>query len=154
MARFAIRFRWVVIVGWVLLVAAGVLASRAAGGSFVNDLSVSGTDSQAAYDAMRTKFPHLSGDPLQVVIHSDKGMTDPVVKTAVEDSLAQIRTGADVATVQSPYGPGATVSADGRTAIVTVVFAKRVKDIPPASALKLNSVVPPRQRSQGQVAVK
>jgi len=133
MARFAIRFRWIVIVGWVLLVVAGVLASRVAGGSFVNDLSVSGTDSQAAYDAMRVQFPNLSGDPLQIVVHAANGIDDPKVKAAIEKSIDQIRSGADVAAIQSPYGPGSTISADGRTAIMTVVFAERVKDIPPTS---------------------
>ncbi len=133
MARFAIRFRWFVIVGWVLLVAAGVLGSRAMGGSFVNDLSVAGTDSQAAYDAMRAQFPGLSGDPLQIVVHAEKGIGDPAVKTAIEKSIDQIRSSADVAAVQSPYGPNPTVSDDGRTAIMTVVFAERVKDIPAAS---------------------
>jgi RND superfamily putative drug exporter len=132
-ARFSVAHRWAVIAGWILLLAAGIVGNRVAGGSFVNDLSVSGTDSQAAYDAMRTQFPQLSGDPLQIVVRAERGVADPGVRTAVEDALGRIRRVTDVAAVQSPYGPGATVSADGSTAIVTVMFTQRAKDIPPAS---------------------
>lgn len=132
-ARFSVAHRWLVITGWILLLAVGIVGNRAVGGSFVNDLSVSGTDSQAAYDAMRTQFPQLSGDPLQIVIRAEQGVGNPAVRTAVQDTLARIRTSPDVAAVQSPYGPGAAVSDDGSTAIITVVFAQRAKDIPPAS---------------------
>ena len=133
MARFSVAHRWLVIVGWILLLAGGIAGDRVAGGSFVNDLSVSGTDSQAAYDAMRAQFPQLSGDPLQIVVRADRGMAEPAVRTAVEDALARIRSVPDVAAVQSPYGPGATISADGSTAIVNVMFTQRAKDIPPTS---------------------
>ena len=133
LARGSIRHRWLVIAGWILLVGLAVGGNRLAGGSFVNDLSVSGTDSQAAYDAMQARFPQLSGDPLQIVIQADQGLTDSAVRTAVEESLATVAGGPDVSVVQSPYGPGATVSEDGRTAIVTVVFTERTKDIPVAS---------------------
>jgi RND superfamily putative drug exporter len=133
LARGSIRYRWWVVAGWILLVGLAAVGSRAVGGSFVNDLSVSGTDSQAAYDTMRESFPQLSGDPLQVVVRADRGLADPAVKSLVETSLARIGSSSDVAAVQSPYAPGGTVSADGTTAIITVVFTERAKDIPPGS---------------------
>ncbi len=151
MARFAIRFRWAVIVGWVLLIAVGGLSSRIAGGTFVNDLSVSGTDSQAAYNAMRAQFPDLSGDPLQIVIHTRSGINDPTVKSAIEKTIGQIRGSADVALVQSPYGPSPTISADGRTAILSVVFAERVKDIPSASIAAVKAAATSMRNIDNQI---
>jgi RND superfamily putative drug exporter len=119
-----------VIVGWLLLVVLALAGKNVAGGSFANDLSVSGSDSAAARATMQERFPDQSGDPMQIVIRSDKGIADPQVRDAVETALADIRSGPDVAVVQSPYGPGATVSADGDTAIVTVLFEQAAADIP------------------------
>ncbi|MHB1165451.1 MAG: MMPL family transporter [Candidatus Nanopelagicales bacterium] len=122
--------RWLVIVGWLLLVVLALAGKNVAGGSFANDLSVSGSDSAAARVAMQERFPDQSGDPMQIVIRTDKGISDPQVRDAVESALADIRSGQDVAVVQAPYGPGATVSADGDTAIVTVLFDQAAADIP------------------------
>lgn len=129
-ARFSVAHRWLVIVGWLLLVVLALAGKNVAGGSFANDLSVSGSDSAAARATMQERFPDQSGDPMQIVIRSDKGIADPQVRDAVETALADIRSGPDVAVVQSPYGPGATVSADGDTAIVTVLFEQAAADIP------------------------
>lgn len=133
MASVSVRYRWLVITGWLLLVGLAVVGKSAAGGSFANDLSVSGTDSQAAHEAMQWQFPDLSGDPMQIVVRAEQGVADPQVRTAVESALSKIATGPDVAVVSSPYRPGGTVSADGTTAIVTVVFDQTAKDIPPTS---------------------
>ena len=132
-ARFSVRYRWLVITGWLLLVVLTVVGKNIAGGSFANDLSVSGTDSRAAHLTMQQQFPDLSGDPMQIVVRAEQGITDPQVRSVVEPSLAAIAAGPDVAVVSSPYRPGGTVSADGSTAIVTVVFAQTAKDIPPPS---------------------
>jgi RND superfamily putative drug exporter len=107
-ARFSVAHRWLVIVGWLLLVVQP-RRKNVAGGSFANDLSVSGSDSAAARATMQERFPDQSGDPMQIVIRSDKGIADPQVRDAVETALADIRSGPDVAVVQSPYGPGASV---------------------------------------------
>jgi RND superfamily putative drug exporter len=47
-----VRRRRLVIIGWLVLVAMAVLGKNLAGGSFANDLSVSGTDSEAAHETM------------------------------------------------------------------------------------------------------
>ena len=132
-AGFSVRHRWLVIVGWLLLVAMAVIGKNLAGGSFANDLSVSGTDSQAAHETMQQQFPSLAGDPMQVVIRTELGLEDPTVRPVVESALADIAAGPDVAVVTSPYRPGGTVSTDGTAAIVTVVFDQSAKDIPPTS---------------------
>ena len=150
-ARLSVRYRWLVIIGWLLLVILAVVGKSAAGGSFANDLAVSGTDSQAAHATMQQRFPDLSGDPMQIVIRTEKGIADPQIRTAVESALADIRTGADVAVVQSPYGPGATVSKDGTTAIVTVVFDQSAKDIPAASISEAQAAAADIQGTGAQV---
>lgn len=131
LGRFSVRHRWLVVITWVVMLLGAVAAGREYGGSFTNDLTLSDTDSQAAYDTLRERFPDMSGDGMQVVIHSDDGVTSPEIQQAVEAAVAEVRADPDVAVAQSPYGPGQRlVSEDGQTAIATVQFAERAKDIP------------------------
>jgi RND superfamily putative drug exporter len=131
LGRFSVRNRWLVVITWAVLLVGALAAGHRYGGSFTNDLTLSNTDSQAAYDTLRERFPDMSGDGMQVVIHSDDGVTSPEVQRAVDAALSDVRADPDVAAAQSPYGPGQRlVSDDGRTAIATVQFTERAKDIP------------------------
>ncbi len=85
LGTLSVRHRWAVIAMWLLLVGGVLVAGRSYGGSFSNDLSVSGTDSQAAYDALVTTFPEMSGDGMQFAIHDDRGVASAAVRGAVED---------------------------------------------------------------------
>ncbi|MEQ7125676.1 MMPL family transporter [Actinopolymorpha sp. B11F2] len=131
LGRFSYRHRWLVLITWSLLLLGAVAARTEYGGQFANDLTLSDTDSQAAYDTLRERFPDMSGDGMQVVIHSDDGVTSPEVRQPVQAAITKVRADRDVAAVQSPYGPGPRlVSTDSRTAIATVQFTERAKDIP------------------------
>ncbi|MFF1272076.1 MMPL family transporter [Streptomyces marokkonensis] len=137
---------------WLLAVIGAALGARTAGGSFTNDLTLEDTDSQAAYDTLRERYPDLSGDGMQVVIHSDSGMTTATMKAAVTDAVTVARDTQDVAVVQSPYGPGPTmVSEDGRTAVATVQFTERAKDVPEASVEAAQEAFDPVRDAGAQV---
>ncbi|WP_296607079.1 MMPL family transporter, partial [Nocardioides sp.] len=130
LGSLSVRHRWLVIVVWLLLVGGVLVTGRSVGGSFSNDLSVEGTDSQAAYDALVTTFPEMSGDGMQVAIHDDRGVASGPVRGAVEDALAEVSSQGGVAMVQSPYGTQQQmVSPDGTTAVATVRFTGRAVDI-------------------------
>jgi uncharacterized membrane protein YdfJ with MMPL/SSD domain len=70
LARISTRYRWIVVAMWLVLLLGTLFGSRAIGGTFSNDLTLAGTDSQAAYDTLRAQFPELSGDGMQVIVHS------------------------------------------------------------------------------------
>ena len=55
---------------WLVLLLGALFGSRAIGGTFSNDLTLAGTDSQAAYDTLREQFPELSGNGMQAIVHS------------------------------------------------------------------------------------
>jgi RND superfamily putative drug exporter len=130
LAAFSVRRRWLVIVTWVLLVGGVLVAGQTYGGSFSNDVSIEDTDSQAAHDALERKFPEMSGDGMQVVIHDQDGVTGPQVREAVATAVAEVARQDGVSSVSSPYGPGPRmVSEDSSTAIATVRFADRAGDI-------------------------
>ena len=131
LGRFSVRHRWFVLATWILLLVGAVATARELGGSFANDLTLSGTDSQAAYDVLRERFPDMAGDGMQVVIHHDDGITSPEVEQAVATAVAEVTAEPEVAAAQAPYGPvQRMVSDDGRTGIATVQFTERAKDIP------------------------
>ncbi|MDP3969329.1 MAG: MMPL family transporter [Nocardioides sp.] len=130
LAIFSVRRRWLVIVTWLLLVGGVLAAGQTYGGSFSNDLSIEDADSQAAYDALAEKFPEMSGDGMQVVIHDEYGVTPARIRKAVDKAVAEAAGQEGVTSVSSPYGPGQRmVSADGTTAVATVRFTDRAADI-------------------------
>ncbi|MFI8093884.1 MMPL family transporter [Streptomyces sp. NPDC086080] len=152
LARFSVRHRWWVIALWLLAVIGAALGARTVGGSFTNDLTLEDTDSQAAYDTLRERYPDLSGDGMQVVIHSDAGVTTATMKSAVTDAVTAARGAQDVAVVQSPYGPGPEmVSDDGRTAVATVQFTERAKDVPEESVEAAQEAFEPVRDAGAQV---
>jgi len=86
LARMSTRYRWIVVIFWLALILATVLGSRAIGGTFSNDLTLAGTDSQAAYDTLRGQFPELAGDGMQAIIHSTDA-AEPVTSTSIRGAL-------------------------------------------------------------------
>lgn len=55
LASLSVHFRWLVILTWLLLVIGVGVLGQSVGGSFSNNLSVANTDSQAAYETLRTR---------------------------------------------------------------------------------------------------
>ncbi|WP_166785501.1 MMPL family transporter [Cryobacterium cryoconiti] len=134
LARISTRHRWIVVAMWLVLLLGALFGSRYIGGTFSNDLTLAGTDSQAAYDTLREQFPELSGDGMQAIVHSTDAaepVTSPATRTAVEEAVAELAALDGVAAARSPYGPPQPmVSEDGMTAMVTIQFTERAKDIP------------------------
>ncbi|MBA8828648.1 MMPL family transporter [Alpinimonas psychrophila] len=137
LARISTRYRWVVVIAWALLVLGALFGSKAYGGTFSNDLTLAGTDSQAAYDQLRSEFPELAGDGMQVLVHSNDAntpVTSVAIQSEVEVAVSTISDIAGVAAIRSPYNPQMPmVSEDGLTALVTIQFTERAKDIPAAT---------------------
>jgi len=155
LARMSTRYRWIVVAVWLVLILGAVLGSRAIGGTFNNDLTLAGTDSQAAYDTLREQFPELAGDGMQAIVHStDAGepVTSPAMRAAVEDAVATVAALDGVAAARSPYGPPQPmVSEDGMTAMVTIQFTERAKDIPVETVTEAQAAFEGVRDAGGQV---
>ncbi|AOT04328.1 hypothetical protein ASPU41_14375 [Arthrobacter sp. U41] len=140
---------------WLVLILAAALGSRALGGTFNNDLTLAGTDSQAAYDSLREQFPELAGDGMQVIVHSTEAgesVTSPSMRAAVENAVATVASLDGVAAARSPYGPPLPmVSGDGMTAMVTIQFTDRSKDIPLETVNRAQAAFEGVQDAGGQV---
>src|SRR3954447_1988051 len=121
--NFAGRHPWRVISVWMLIAGAIFMLNSSRGGQYDETFSLPGSESQAASDAIQDRFPQETLYASNVILHSDDGLTIPATKAAVTQAVERLSDGPHVIAVSSPYDPrGPTVSADRRTAFVTVGF--------------------------------
>jgi putative drug exporter of the RND superfamily len=130
LARWCFGHRWRVLAIWLLALAAVAGVTRAAGTSFTTDLSLPGTDSQAAAALLTAHFPAAAGEGDQIVIQTAPGASvrSAAVRSAVTAALTRAAAVPGVASVAGPYGPGGArqVSQSG-----TIAFARVTWDRPP-----------------------
>ncbi|WEH40622.1 MMPL family transporter [Streptomyces sp. AM 2-1-1] len=110
---------------------------HAYGGDYSDDFSLPGTQSQDGLDVLRAHAPSAGGHSAQIVLHDGEPLTD--LSDQVSSAVTGLRKLPDVLVVQNPLPPpGSTppppptgtpdtgpLSADGRTAYVTVRFDVR-----------------------------
>jgi RND superfamily putative drug exporter len=119
-AGAAHRRRVLVLVLWLLAVAAAVGLSQVASGEFKADYTARGSDSRAAQDLLAERFPAAAGEQVTVVVRADRPATDPAVRASVDGLLRQIATVPHVLSAPSPYGRQGAIAADGRILQATV----------------------------------
>jgi putative drug exporter of the RND superfamily len=102
-ARVCARGRLVVVAVW-LVAAVGLLAVSHRLGDNTNDnLTLPGTDSQKATDALRSSFPAQANGVSPVVLHARSGkLTDSKYASAVNEAAADVAKAAYVAAVVNP----------------------------------------------------
>ncbi|MFB7899814.1 MMPL family transporter [Streptomyces xiamenensis] len=126
MGRFSFaRRRWIVLLWVVLLGLAGAgAATNSEPGS--TEFTIPGTEAQQAFDLLNERYPGSGADgaTARVVIRAPEGelITDPTHRSAVQDLVADLRSGSDlVADVADPYESQA-ISEDGTTAYAQVSY--------------------------------
>ena len=124
-ASWCHRHRWLVLLTWLVAAVALTAAAGSAAGAFADGGRLDGTDSQAAYDLLRTQFPAEAGDSANIVFHDDQGIAAD--RGVIEAYLARVEALPRVAEVGPPFqaraptGPS-QISADGTTAYATLNF--------------------------------
>jgi len=123
--RSCFRRHGLVIGVWLLLLAALVGGAAALGMVPASGITIPGTESQRALEALAHEFPQASGASGTVVLQSPQGQT---VTTAANRAvvLAIVKKANQLPGVlgaQSPYDTRA-ISRDGRYALITVQFVK------------------------------
>jgi putative drug exporter of the RND superfamily len=135
-ARWSVQHRWLVIGGWLALVAVMPGFSQLAGGaSYTNSVTLPASGSQTAQRILQRDFPAASGDIDQIVFHATAGpVTDPSVRDRIQPVLARVASLPDVAQVATPYAAASqAISANDRTAFATVTFDAPASDLPSAA---------------------
>jgi RND superfamily putative drug exporter len=133
LARWCFLHRRIVVLGWVLAIAALVGITQSVGTAYSDSFSLPGTESTRALDLLSSALPAQAGDSDTIVVHVTSGLvTDPAVEKSVSAMLAKVAAAPSVSAVAGPYGPAGAgkISKDGRTAFATVSFAKLANLIP------------------------
>jgi RND superfamily putative drug exporter len=122
----AFGHRRLVVSLWALLLAVGIAGIVALGTAPSSSVTIPGTESQRALDALAKEFPQASGATGTVAIRAPQGQTVQVGanRSVVLDVVEEASTLPGVVGATSPYDTGA-ISRDGRYALVSVQFAQQ-----------------------------
>ena len=115
-----------------------------------SDLSLPGTDSQAAVSLLTQHYPAAAGETDQVVIQATDGATieSPQVRGPVTKALAGVSALPGIESVASPYAPteAAQIGQDGTVAFARVTWDKQPAEITAADA---DSLIAAAQTADG-----
>jgi RND superfamily putative drug exporter len=126
LAQFCIRRRFVVLAVWLVATIALVAVSHRLGDNTNDNLSLPGTDSQAATDVLAKSFPDQANGSSPIVIHANSGkLTDAKNAEAVNKSAAAVAKEPNVASVTNPLTPqdAAALSKDETTGYLSVTLS-------------------------------
>ena len=107
------RRRWIVIAVWIAAAVGMSILSGSHGAKYSGGGRLTGTDSDKAYELLRTEFPDASGDSVIVVFHRADG-----IAASRQAITAYIHTVSGLPDIAAVHGP--VVSADGRTSYASV----------------------------------
>jgi RND superfamily putative drug exporter len=149
----AARRHWIVIVAWVLILGGLVAANQARGGSYVNNYTVSGTDSATGSSRLNSDFPQQGGYAGQIVFHARSGPVS-ADQSAVNQAVANVAKLPHVIKAVSPFssaGAG-TVAKDAAIAYASVSWTDNTSSLGTSYLNRLNTAVRPATAAGLQVA--
>jgi RND superfamily putative drug exporter len=126
LAQFCVRRRFVVLAVWLVATIALVAVSHQLGDNTNDNLSLPGTDSQRATDALAKSFPDQSNGSSPIVIHTASGeLTDAKNKEAVDAAAAGVAKEPHVASVVNPLTQqgASALSKDKTTGYLSVTLS-------------------------------
>ncbi|AIR99318.1 MMPL family transporter [Streptomyces glaucescens] len=115
----------IVIVAWLVALVAVQALNRAYGGTYSDDFSLSGVQSEQGLDVLKQHDPEAGGYSSQIVLHDDR---QPLTALGpdISTTVADLQKLPHVLAVQNPLSVTSStvgpVSEDGRTAYITVRF--------------------------------
>jgi RND superfamily putative drug exporter len=125
LAQFCVRRRYVVLAVWLIATIALVAVSHRLGENTNDNLSLPGTDSQRATDALAKSFPDQANGSSPIVLHASSGkLTDAKNAQAVEQAAKGVAKEPHVASVVSPLQPqgAGALSKDMQTGYLSVTL--------------------------------
>src|SRR5260370_39290087 len=118
-ARCCYRHRFLVLGAWLVVLFAAFFGASSAGSNYAAGTQLSGTPSAQAAALLQRAAPSVAGDTETIVFQAKTGhVTDPAVRTQIQQMLPQVGHLQYVGSITSPYtAAGAQqVSANGTIA--------------------------------------
>jgi RND superfamily putative drug exporter len=126
LARFCARHRFWILTVWLVVAVALVGVSHRLGDHTNDNLTLPGTGSQHATDALAKSFPDQSNGTSPIVLHVSNGkLTDSKYASAVNQTAADVAKAPDVASVVNPLTSqgAAALSKDQATGYLSVTLS-------------------------------
>jgi putative drug exporter of the RND superfamily len=137
-----------------LAIAALIGGAVAAGGSFKDDFTVPGIESQKAQDLLEQRFPAQSGTQATVVFSAQHAQLDsPGAKREIGAALSEIGRQPHVVSVEDPFKTPDRLSDDRHTAYATVSYDQTAADLDAAARERLEDATAGLPRSGVDVAM-
>ena len=145
---FSVRWHWAVIIAWLVILAGLVIAKGQFGGVFVNNYSVSGTDSSTGLNRLNNTFATEGGYPGQLVFHARTGKVT-ADKSAVNQATGNVAKLSNVTNATSPFSSSKStaVSKDGTVAYSSVTWNVNPDSLGTDYLHKLNHAVAPARKA-------
>jgi putative drug exporter of the RND superfamily len=152
LAGLGARRHWVFIIAWVIILGGLLGAKHAFGGEYVNNYTISGSDSAAGLDVLNKTFPQQSGFGGQIVFHAHSGKVSDQ-QSAVDQSVSNVSKLPNVIKAVSPFSSSnsGTVSKDGTIAYASVAWNVNPNSLDASYLDKLNNAVAPATKAGLQV---
>jgi RND superfamily putative drug exporter len=153
---FCARHRWAVLAVWlIILIGLGGWA-RAAGQSLNDDLSLPGTDSQAATDLLDQRFPAQANgmNPIVLVAPPGHKVTDQQYKAPIDDSVKAMQANPIVVNAINPLSDSGSsqVSKDKGTAYIALNLNAGPGDLTEEQAQQLLDQAKPAEKAGLEVS--
>ena len=152
LAGVAARRYWIFIVAWVIILGGLLGAKHAFGGEYVNNYTISGSDSATGLNVLNSTYPQQGGYGGQIVFHARSG-TVATQQSAVNQSVSNVSKLPDVIRAVSPFASGnsGAVSKDGTIAYASVGWNVNPDSLDSSYLDKLNNAVAPATKVGLQV---
>ena len=152
LAGVVARRHWIFIIGWVIILGGLLAAKNAFGGEYVNNYTISGSDSAAGLAVLNKTFPQQGGYGGQIVFHARSGKVS-AQESAVNQSVSNVSKLPDVIKAVSPFASSSTgaVSKDGTIAYASVGWNVNPNSLDTSYLDKLNNAVAPATKVGLQV---
>ena len=139
LADLCFRRRRLVVLTWLALLVGGFVLAGMFGGELKQDYLQPGSESKAASTTLEERFPQKAGDTIQIVLHSEDGVTSPEMQSRAEAIFSDVAESDHVVGVASPFADGGAsqISNDGTTAYAEVALDQRDSDFTPDEAKAL-----------------
>ena len=123
-ARWSYRHRWTMLGIWIAGLVVFIGLAKTTGGSYSNDFSLPGTESQEAYDLLSERFEDRAGWSADIVFKADGGVADPEVQEAMSGLFEEFKSVNNVVAVETPYDEGfeRNIAPSGDIAFGTILF--------------------------------
>ena len=149
LAGVAARKHWIFIIAWMIILGGLLAVKSAIGGEYVNNYTVSGSDSSTGLNVLNSTFPQQGGYGGQIVFHATKG-TVADQQSAVNQSVTNVSKLPDVIKAVSPFASSGTgaVSKDQTIAYASVGWSVNPNSLEPSYLDQRGADRPEDQRHQ------